>query len=74
MINSYLFSFEDCSLYELYNIDNNIKNNLIKVNDYFPSFIINEDRRKKNYPINLNKKRKKKSTGNNKITNFFHFE
>jgi len=42
MIDSYLFSFEDCSLYELYNRDNN---NLIKVNEYFPSFVINEDRR-----------------------------
>ena len=70
MIDSYLFSFEDCSLYELYNRDNN--NNLIKVNDYFPSFVINEDRRQKNYPINLNKKRKKKSiTGNKIITNYF---
>ena len=73
MIDSYLFSFEDCSLYELYNTDNN--NNLIKVIDYFPSFVINEDRKKENYPINLNKKRKKKSNkGNNKITNFFHFK
>ena len=73
MIESYLFSFEDCSLYELYNKDNN--NNLIQVNDYFPSFIINEDRRKENYPINLNKKKKKKfNDRNNKITNFFHFK
>ena len=73
MINSYLFSFEDCSLYELNNADNN--NKLIKINDYFPSFIINEDRKKENYSINLNKKRKKKSSsGNNKITNFFHFK
>ena len=74
MIDSYLFSFEDCSLYELYNEDNK-NNNLIKVNDYFPSFVINEDRRKENYPINLNKKKKKKSNDrNNKITNFFHYK
>ena len=74
MIDSYLFSFEDCSLYELYNEDNK-NNNLIKVNDYFPSFVINEDRRKENYPINLNKKKKKKfNDRNNKITNFFHFK
>ena len=75
MIDSYLFSFEDCSLYELYNIDNNNNNNLIKVNDYFPSFVINEDRRKANYPINLNKKKKKKITyADEKITNFFEFK
>ena len=73
-IDSYLFSFKDCSLYELYNTDNN-NNNLIKVNDYFPSFVINEDRSKENYPINLNKKRKKKlSAGNNKIINYFPFK
>ncbi len=77
MIDSYLFSFEDCSLYELYNIDNNNNNNnnLIKVNDYFPSFVINEDRRKANYPINLNKEKKKKITyADEKITNFFEFK
>jgi len=72
MIDSYLFSFENCSLYGLYNTDNN--NSLIRVNEYFPSFVINEDRREENYPINLNKKRKKKYiTGNKKITNFFKF-
>ena len=75
MIDSYLFSFQDCSLYELYNTDNNNNNNLMKVNDYFPSFVINEDRSKENYPINLNKKRKNKSsTENNKITNYFTFK
>ena len=74
MIDSYLFSFQDCSLYELYNPDNN-NNNLTKVNYYFPSFVINENRSKENYPINLNKKRKKKlSAGNNKIINYFPFK
>ena len=65
-INSYLFSFKDCELFELYN------ELLINVNDYFPSFIINEDRTKKNYCINLrkNKKSKKGKTKSGKPKNF----
>ena len=64
-INSYLFSFKDCELFEFYN------ELLINVNDYFPSFIINEDRTKKNYCINLrkNKKPKKGKTKSGKQKN-----
>ena len=54
-INSYLFSFKDCALFELNN------ELLINVNEYFPSFIINEDRTKENYCINLRKNEKPKN-------------
>ena len=79
-INFYLFSYKNTSLYEL--IDKNEKNiedNLRKVNEYFPSFIINEDKTKLNYSIQLKKKKKgtdkKNKKGNQnkntRITDYF---
>ena len=66
-INFYLFSQLDCSLIEL----NENKDNKILVNKYYPSYIINE-KKKKN--IEIRKKKKvynKDNSKNEKITNFF---
>jgi hypothetical protein len=79
-INFYLFSYKNTSLYELFDkTEKNIEDNLRKVNEYFPSFIINEDKTKLNYPIQLKKKKKgtdkKNKKGNQnenkRITDYF---
>ena len=67
-INFYLFSLADCSLVELG--ENKVNKKL--VDEYFPSFIINEN---KNKNSNLGKKKKKSDKEDNdittKITNYF---
>ena len=60
-INFYLFSLVDCSLVELG--ENKVNKKL--VDEYFPSFIINEN---KNKNSNLGKKKKKSDKEDDDIT------